>query len=144
MKSALVRSVLLILVTCPLVIGRSALADQGTKDEKGARAEREKKALALADEVIKETEALKIPENRIRIQISLAGSLWPRDEKRAVLLFKQATASLIELVSAVNSNPREYSNIAHMPMQLRQELLQVASTRDPKLALDFLRSTRPY
>lgn len=37
----------------------------------------------------------------------------------------------------------KYSNLTHLPQQLRQEILQIVANHDPKLALDFLRASRP-
>jgi hypothetical protein len=121
----------------------SVRAQSRESEEKKAREEREKKTLALVDEIIKETQSLKLPENRVRVDIALAQSIWSRDEKRARSLFKEAVASLSVITAAVDSGEREYSNLAHLPQQLRQEILQVAANHDPRLALDFLRASRP-
>ena len=121
----------------------SVRAQSRESEEKKAREEREKKTLALVDDIIKETQSLKLPENRVRVDIALAQSIWSRDEKRARSLFKEAIASLSVITAAVDSGEREYSNLAHLPQQLRQEILQVAANHDPRLALDFLRASRP-
>lgn len=126
-----------------ILVVPSVRAQSRESEEKKAREEREKKTLALVDEIIKETQSLKLPENRIRIDIALAESLWSRDEKRARALFKEAVASLSEITAAVDSGDREYSDLAQLPQQLRQEILQVAANHDPKLALDILRASRP-
>lgn len=113
-------------------------------DEKKAREERVKKALTLVDEIITEAESLTLPENRVRIDVALADLLWPRDEKRSRLLFKQAVASLGEITAAAavaDAPNRDY--LAQVLQQLRQEVLQVAAKHDAGLALDFLRATRP-
>jgi hypothetical protein len=135
---------LVLLLVTPIVRAQSLSVDESTKSEKEkARAEREKKALALAEEVIKETQSLRLPENRIRVDIALADSLWSRDEPRARSLLKDAITSLSEIAAAIDSGDRAYSNLTHLPAQLRQEVLQVAANHDPKLALDFLRASRP-
>jgi len=43
----------------------------------------EKKAVLLLDQVVAEAGGLKLPENRIYIQISAGDVLWDRDEPRA-------------------------------------------------------------
>jgi hypothetical protein len=140
-----VKSVSILLLLIPLASAKSP-ADQSAAqaaEQKKVREERERKAAAIVEEVIRETQSLKLPENRIRIQIALTDVLWTRDEQRARALFKDAVAGLGDLVAAVDGGDAEYSNLAHLPSQLRQEMLQVVAKHDARLALDFLRSTRP-
>src|SRR5207302_8600613 len=150
MISRLARSFLIVLLFNSIVISivsaQSPPKETSSKsaEEKKAREEREKKALTLVDEIITETESLTLPENRARIDVALADSLWRRDEKRARLLFKQAVASLGEIAAAAavaDAPNRDY--LAQVLQQLRQEILQVAAKHDAELALDFLKATRP-
>ncbi len=143
MTSKLARTFLVLLLVIPIVRAQSASPETSLTEQKKARAEREKKTLALVDEIIKGTQSLKLPENRIRIGVALAGSLWPRDEKRARALFKDAVASLGEITAAADSGEEETSYLAQLSQQLRQEILQVAANHDPKLAREFLRASRP-
>lgn len=140
MTSKLARFLCLLVILIPNVLAQSA-SPEG--DEKKARDEREKKTLVLVDEIIEQSQSLKLPENRVRIDIALSDSLWSRDEKRARALFAHAVASLAEITAAVDSGEREYLNLAHLPQQLRQEIMQVAANHDPRLALNFLRASRP-
>jgi hypothetical protein len=140
MTSKLAKVLCVLVIVIPNVLGQSA---SSATEQKKAREEGEKKTLVLVDEIIKETQSLKLPENRVRIDIALAESLWSRDEKRARALFNDAVASLSEMAAAVDSGEREDANLAHLPQQLRQEILQVAANHDPKLALNFLRASRP-
>lgn len=148
MISKFARSFLLTLLLNSIVISLapaqsvSGQPSSKSSEEKKAREERDKKALALVDEIIRESASLRLPENRVRIGIALADSIWPRDEKRARLLFKQAATSLEEMTAATeDSRDRDY--LAQLAQQLRQEILQVASNHDAGLALAFLRATRP-
>ena len=143
MTSKLASIFLVFLLVIPIVRAQSASPEASAAEKKKAREEHEKKTLTLVDEIITESQSLKLPENRIRVDIGLAGSLWPRDEKRARSLFKEAVASLGEVTAAVDSGEPEYINLAQLPQQLRQEILQVAANHDPKLALDILRASRP-
>jgi hypothetical protein len=140
-----VKSVSILLLLIPFASAQSP-ADQSAakaEEQKKVREERERKTAAVVEEVIKETQSLKLPENRIRIQIALTDVLWSRNETRARALFKDAIAGLSEFAAAVDSGDPEYSNLAHLPSQLRQEMLQVVAKHDARLALDFLHSTRP-
>ena len=147
MTSKLAHSFLIVLLVCSIVSAQSASRETSSKsaEEKKAREERDKKALALVDEIIRETESLRLPENRVRIDITLADALWPRDERRARLLFKQAVAGLGEITAAAagsgpDASDRDY--LTKLTQQLRQEIIQVTASHDASLALDFLRSTR--
>jgi len=142
MISKLVRGCLILTLVLPMVRAQSVSPEASAVDKKKARTERDKKAAALVDEIIKELPSLTLPENRIRISVGLAGSLWSRDEKRARSLFKEAAASLNEIRAEVESVDSGHENLAQLFQQLRQEMVQVAAIHDPRLAVDFLRATR--
>jgi hypothetical protein len=142
MTAKLAKFFLVLLLVIPIVRAQSAPPETSAAEKKKARDEREKRTLALVDEIITESQSLKLPENRIRIDIALAGSLWSRDEKRARSLFKEAAASLSEITAAIESEDPEYRNQAQLPQQLRQEMVQIAANHDARLAVDFLRATR--
>lgn len=127
----------------PIVRPQSPAPEASASEKKKARDEHEKQALVLIDQIIKDAQSLKLPENRIRIAISLAGSLWSRDEKRARSLFKDAVTSLGEITAAIESGDPEYFNQSQLPQQLRQEMVQMVAGHDARLAVDFLRATRP-
>ena len=132
----------------------------GKEQQQKAKEEREKKALVLLEETIKEAQALKLPENRLRIQVGIADLLWSRDEKRARALFKEAMAGFDEIARKVDSNPPRpdaisissgmgrYQAMANpyslrfVAAQLRQEITQALIPHDAKWARDFLRASR--
>jgi hypothetical protein len=68
--------------------------DEQAQKEKAAL---EKKALGLLDQLIADASSLKLPENRIRLQITTADLLWDRSEARARTLFTQAAESVAEM-----------------------------------------------
>ncbi len=112
--------------------------------EKAAEAQREleKGALLLLDEVVSEAQTLKLAENRIRIQMTIAGLLWKRDEERARALFREATDGLAALTSSIDPGDQRTYNTMQAVTQFRHEMLNTLVQRDPKLALEFLRATR--
>lgn len=119
-----------------------------TEEEKRAREETEKKAFALMDEVIKEAASLRLPENRIRVQALAGDMLWKRDERRARALFKQATDGLLDLLaqtgSPLNIVDSQIAWAMQAREQLKQEVIQILSQRDARLARDFLHNiSRP-
>ncbi len=96
-------------------------------------------ALKLLDQTVSEAQALRLPENRIRVQFAAGDMLWKHDEAHARSLFSEAAAGLAGMVRSFENNDRQqFGAVA----QLRQEMLTVVAQRDPNLALDTLRATR--
>jgi hypothetical protein len=114
-----------------------------TREETEARQELERKALALLEEVVAEAQLLKHAENRIQVQANAARLFWTRDEKRARALYKEAMKGLGEVMSSIEVDDPQYYNLVQAPTQLRREILEMIAPRDPELALEFLRATRP-
>ncbi|MFY9557722.1 MAG: hypothetical protein WAV20_07445 [Blastocatellia bacterium] len=143
MTSRLANIFLIFLLLTSNVRAQSA-GEGSAAEEKKAREERAKKTMSLVDQIAKESESLRLPENRIRVDIALAKSLWPRDAKRASSLFRRAVATLGELATAaVDYGDQSNLNMAQLPHQLRQEILQVTANHDAGLALEFLRAGPP-
>lgn len=138
----LAKGFMMLLLIIPIVRAQSAPPQASAPEKKSNRSEREKRTLALVDEIIDEAQSLRLPENRIRIGMALAGSLWSRDEKRARSLWNGAADGLRELKAAIDGGDPEYLNQTQLPQQLRQEIAQIAASHDPKLAVEFLRATR--
>lgn len=116
--------------------GQSA---QPSEQQQAAQAALEAQALKLLEQTVSEAQALRLPENRLRVQSTAADMLWAHDEGRARSLFNEAAAGLGALVRSLeNNNRQQYGSV----WQLRQELLTVMAQRDPALALDTLRATR--
>jgi hypothetical protein len=108
-----------------------------------ARAELERKALALLGEALAAAKELKLAENRVRAQVTAARLLWPRDAAAGRAACKAAADGVAELSAGVDPEDQQFYAAAQAVMQLRGELLQVAGQYDPKLALEFLHATRP-
>lgn len=125
-----------------LVWAGMALAQDAEQQQK-EQVELEKKALVLLDQVISETRLLRLPENRLRVQINAADLLWKQDESRARALFAETAAGVAEILQNTVTDDRRGFEQLRSATQLRQELLSTVARRDPKLALDFLRATRP-
>ncbi|HEX8556806.1 MAG TPA: hypothetical protein VF668_01820, partial [Pyrinomonadaceae bacterium] len=112
-------------------------------EAEAARAELERKALALLDEALAEAAGLKLAENRVRAQLTAARLLWPRDPAAARAAFDAAAAGVADLSARVDPEDQQFYGAAQGVMQLRGEMLQLAGQYDPKAALDFLRASRP-
>lgn len=117
----------------------NAVANEPTAEQ----LELERKALALLNEIIGETPSLKLVENRIRLQTAMAEILWPRNQERARELFNAAANDLATVAGGVEADDPQYYNLLNTASQLRRRMLSTIAQYDPKLALEFLRATRP-
>jgi hypothetical protein len=124
------------------------------------KAEREKNAYRLLDQVIDEAQSLKLAENRVRVQINAADMLWDQNQGRARSLFSMAAEGVAELgrsqANAVNRRGMAVqegnSFVVSGPevgarnirsFQLRQELVLAAARHDAALAYQLLATTKP-
>src|SRR5437868_9436890 len=119
------------------------------------KAEMEKNAYRLLEQVIDEAQALKLTENRVRVQISAADMLWDQNQGRARGLFAMAAEGVAELGrTSTNTNRRGgpqtsadfFGNGVVGPpnaraFQLRQELVLAAARHDAALAYQLLAAT---
>lgn len=122
------------------------------------KAEREKNAYRLLEQVIDEAQSLRLAENRVRIQINAADMLWDQNQGRARSLFATAAEGIAELArtQSTNNNRRNqavvdtngfalqgYGPPNMRTYQLRQELVLTAARHDAALAYQLLASTKP-
>ena len=112
------------------------------------KAEREKNAYRLLEQVIDEAQSLRLTENRVRIQINGADMLWSHNQGRARSLFAMAGEGVAELgraqaapVDRRSNRPGQQQNFRSF--QLRQELVLAAARHDAALAYQLLAATRP-
>src|SRR5215813_11319984 len=102
----------------------------------------EKKIKENLEAAAAESATLKIPENRAFLYFRIADLLWDFDEEGARALIEESRSALGRLVSAPGNNPFN-SMIGHYHQQLRGEIVEALARRDPQLALDFMRGTKP-
>jgi hypothetical protein len=137
---------LALLVPCPRVCaqkteGPTTAAAASATERTKAEQELERKALQLLDEVIKDAQAFKIPENRLRLKAIAASMLWKYDATRARAIFRETLASIVDLLNSQEETdePRRFREGG---TQLRRDVVQMLATRDARMARDFLRATR--
>jgi len=99
------------------------------------------KAIALLIETTASFQELHSAQTRARFQIKAAQLLWNADEKRASKLMEQAIDSVKEFMSSIDPDKDYFENF-QAAMQLRSEVINGLASRDPEMALSFLRSTR--
>ena len=128
-----------------------------TEELEKQKAEREKNAYRLLEQVIDEAQSLRLVENRVRIQINAADMLWDQNQGRARSLFMTAGEGIVELArtQSTNNNRRNlavvdsngfaaqgYGPPNMRTYQLRQELVLTAARHDAALAYQLLASTK--
>jgi len=126
------------------------------------KAEREKNAYRLLDQVIDEAQSLRLTENRVRVQVGAADMLWDQNQARARSLFAMAAEGVAEMgrsqASAIDRRVQsinEGNGFAYQggvqvgpppnmrSFQLRQELVMTAARHDAALAYQMLAATKP-
>jgi hypothetical protein len=116
---------------------------QPTEDDKAKeKAALEKNAYRLLDQVIDEAQSLRLPENRVHIQISAADLIWDRNQTRARSLFSLASDAIVEMMRSTPTptNQRGFPN--QRWFGLRQELVLTAARHDAQLAYQLLAATK--
>jgi hypothetical protein len=116
-----------------------AASTDSTKQQE-EKAKLEAKASVMLEQVISEAQALKLPENRIRVQIIAGDLLWDRSAARARPLFMDAGATLGQLIQAPEGSDRDDRQTLN---RLRQELVLSAARHDAELAYSLFRQTQP-
>jgi hypothetical protein len=104
------------------------------------KAKLEKKAMALLEQVITDSQGLKLPENKIRVQIVAADMLWDKNPTRARGLLTDAGAMLGQVMLQADRTDRDDMAAVN---QLRQELVLTAGRHDAELGYQLLHSTQP-
>lgn len=133
---------MLLLTTVTLAqAANSPATDDATEQVRKAHKELESKALALLDESINETRALKLAENRIHLETNAAAALWPHDKERARALFNAAKDEMAAFMGSIETDDPQYYNLVQWAAQLRGATMQTIAQYDPKLALDFMHAT---
>jgi len=126
-----------------LLIAAIAVNAQETATPDAAKAQEDKakleaKAASLLEQVVNEAQALKLPENRIRVQIIAGDLMWDRGAARARGFFNDAGSALSQLM--VDASDRDdYQTVT----RLRQELVLSAGRHDAELGYQLLRQTQP-
>ena len=138
-----------LLLSCAQAAGAQEMRAQSKSADPAAareaterRAEVEKKAVALLREAVADSQGLELVENRVRPQMAAAALLWTRDEQTARALFKSAADSIAAYGASLDPEDPQFYNDAQSTSQMRGEIIQSVAQFDPKLALEYLRSTR--
>ncbi|HZM89385.1 MAG TPA: hypothetical protein VFF31_22880 [Blastocatellia bacterium] len=104
----------------------------------------EKKAMILLDQIVGEAGGLRLPENRIYVQIAAGDLLWVRDEARARILFGEAGSSIADMMRRSDApndpNNRRAANANRIALELRQELVLTVARHSGEFAYQLLQA----
>jgi hypothetical protein len=119
----------------------STIASEQKQEEK---ADREKKAFILLEQIVNDAQLLRLPENRINVQIDTADLLWDSNQARARTLFASAGDSIAEITrNLVPNEERRGPNPSRTTAQLRQKLVLTVARHEAAFAYQLLSATRP-
>jgi hypothetical protein len=137
----------LLLVSVASVVAQDATSQTATaqsspdaQQQQEEKAKLEKKALALLEQVVTDSQGLKLPENKLRVQIAAADMLWDKNPARARGLLTDGGAMLGQMMLEMNRQDREDLNVIS---SIRTELVLTAGRHDAELGYQLLRSTQP-
>ena len=134
----------LVLGCVPIALAQESPTQQATDSQDKEKLTPEKKAYLLLDQVVNEAGALKLPENRVYVQMSAADLLWDRDESRARVLFTEASAGIAEMMrrndAASDQNARRNPNGNRQALDLRQTLILMVAKHNGEFATQLLQT----
>jgi hypothetical protein len=110
-----------------------------SQQQQEEKAKLEKKAITLLEQVVSESQALKLPENKIRVNIVAGDLLWEKNPARARGLFNDAGTMISQVAVELDRTDRDEIQTFN---QLRQELVLTAGRHDGELAYQLMRSTQ--
>lgn len=138
--SGLVIVGILLLVTVAPTWAREQAKPQTPKPDKTAA--HVKQAVVLVDSILGVARGLKLPENRLRLQLSAANLLWEQDPTRAKAAMRAASDGLIAATNDLNAEDYDDYNRLQSLAGLRSTAIFEIAQRDPGTALDLLHGTR--
>ena len=131
-------------VTCAVAqdaTSQTATAQQSPDpQQQEEKAKLEKKAITLLEQIVAESGGLRLPENKIKVQIAAGDLLWDKNPARARGLLTDAGAMLAQMMVDVDRTDR--SDVQSLN-QLRQQLVLTAGRHDADLGYQLLHSTQP-
>lgn len=126
-----------------LILMAGLLHAQEPPAEDQAKAARETQAWTLLDQVITDSQGMRLPENRIHVIVEAGGMLWKRDEVRARALFSETAAAVRDMFNNLDPKDQDYGSDYQTALNTRRDFLLALSELDPKLAYELMLATRP-
>ncbi len=101
------------------------------------------KGIALLVEMEGLISQIKSPLTRIKAQLQAAQLIWSTDEKRASKYFADATTSFKEYIASLDPSSEKYPQQFQAITEMRFQIIQILTERDPDAALSFIYSSKP-
>lgn len=101
------------------------------------------KGIALLVEMDGLIAQLKSPLTRIKAQLQAAQLIWSTDEKRASKYFADATNGFKEYLASLDPGSEKYPQQFQAITEMRFQIIQILTERDPDAALSFIYSSKP-
>ncbi|MCY7376861.1 MAG: hypothetical protein LH472_12950 [Pyrinomonadaceae bacterium] len=107
--------------------------------------EKQKQQNALLEQIIKDANGLRLPENRALVLAKLGDGFWAKDEKRARQFFQTAVNELVAAQTEAEAEKKQAGNLYGLiyGTSPRQEILMMIAGRDAEFALDAFYKSRP-
>ena len=130
--------ILSLIIFCTLAV--AAQTDDGKAAE-----EKQKQQAALLEQIAKDADALRLPENRALVLAKLGDAFWTSDEKRAREFFKNSVNALLAAQAEAEAEKKAAGNLYGLlyGTSPRQEILTMIAARDAEFALDAFYKSRP-
>lgn len=137
---------IILLASAAIAVAQTATAQTATaqqspdpQQQQEEKAKLEKKAVALLEQVVTDSQVLKLPENKIRVNIAAGDLMWDKSPARARSLLTDAGAMLGQVMVEVDRTDRDDMMMVN---QLRQDLVLTAGRHDAELGYQLLHSTQ--
>jgi len=101
------------------------------------------KGIALLVEMEGLIAQIKSPLTRIKAQLQAAQLIWSTDEKRASKYFADATTTFKEYLASLDPGSEKYPQQFQAITEMRFQIIQILTERDPDAALSFIYSSKP-
>lgn len=101
------------------------------------------KGIALLIEMDGLIAQIKSPLTRIKAQLQAAQLMWSSDEKRASKYFADATTGFKEYLASLDPSTEKYPQQYQAITEMRFQIIQILTERDPDAALSFIYSSKP-
>src|SRR6185369_720642 len=101
------------------------------------------KGVALLIEMEGLIAQIKSPLTRIKAQLQAAQLIWSSDEKRASKYFTDATVGFKEYLATLDPNNDKFPQQYQAVTEMRFQIIQILTERDPDAALNFIYSSKP-
>lgn len=136
------RFLVLAMALCACVSAGGQAASPTASDEQRIK-EVHDRGIAMLHDAVEASRQLSQPANRIYVEAACIQFLWDSDEPLARSLVKSVEAHYQELSRQLGPMSRNERGFLQQAYFMRRQVIDAVAAHDAKLALEFLRDTRP-